>query len=62
MCSIIGGGGHNHYGGCEAKSLEETYKISSASFLIPVVMSNKGTHHIATNLIHLHMPVRPALR
>lgn len=37
-------------------------KYLQLGFPIPAVISNKGTHHNATNLIHLHIPLRLALR
>lgn len=36
-------------------------KYLQPGFLIPVVKSNEGTHHIATNFINLHIPLRLAL-
>lgn len=47
---------------CEAKYLEKANKMSLGGFSNFCGEINERTHHIATNLIHLQIPVRLALR
>ena len=61
QCAQLWVAEENQYDSVWSQIVGKDIKYFQPGFLIPVVTSNEGTHHIATNFIHLHIPLRLAL-